>query len=272
MKILFKKHQKLRRALYFFPLQLMLMTIKENLVFIFLWGLFFGFITRSIAGKYGVPYLFLYPEYYNHVSFTSYFLLGFSCGGFIMAYHVASYIINSFRFPFLATLERPFFTFILNNFFIPLVFLVTYICCEFHYRSYDNTPAGTIMFHLSGFLAGVFIFMLITIAYFYLFDRNIFKVFGIGPKKASRVRFKKEKVKLGTGMEWEALSHQNVPHYADRTWHIETYLGGNLGIRLARGSEHYDHRMLERIFKQNHQTGAVFQVIAISSLLLLGVF
>src|SRR5665213_1728879 len=127
MDMIFKKHQRLRRAFYFFPLQLLFMTIKENLVFIFVWLLFFGFITQSIAGKYGVPYLFLYPEYFNRVGFSSYFLVGFSCGGFIMSFNVSSYIINSWRFPFLATLERPFFTFVLNNFFIPLVFLATFI-------------------------------------------------------------------------------------------------------------------------------------------------
>jgi len=271
MKILFKKHQKLRRAFYFFPLQLFLMTIKENLVFIFIWGLFFGFITRSVAGKYGVPYLFQYPEYFNHVSFKAFLLMGFSCGGFIMAFNISSYIINSFRFPFLATLDRPFFTFILNNFFIPLVFLITFIFCEFHYRSYDNTPASTIAWHTFGFLIGVTLFLLITIVYFYMFDKNILRVFGIGPQKASKLKFKKEKVRLGMEMQWEAVSH-NALTYNDRTWHVETYIGGNLGVRLARGYEHCDHRMLERIFKQNHQTGSVFEVLAIVSLLMLGLF
>src|SRR6185437_16789432 len=116
MKIYFKKKQKARRAFYFYPLQLLLMTLKENLVYVFLWVLFFGFITRAVASKYGVPYLFLYPYYLNHVGVRAYFILGFSCGGFIMAYNISSYIVNSFRFPFLATLERPFFIYCLNNF------------------------------------------------------------------------------------------------------------------------------------------------------------
>ena len=271
MKILFKKHQGLRRAFYFFPLQLFLMTIKENLIFIFIWLMFFGFITKSIGVKYGIPYLFLYPEYYNRVSFSSFFLLGFSCGGFIISYNISSYIINSFRFPFLATLERPFFTFILNNCVIPLCFLGTFAYCEFINRAYDNISAHTVWYHTGGFMLGVTCFLLISIAYFYLFDKNIFKVFGIGPKKSSKVKLKKEKVRLGHGMQWEAVTH-NQSQFSDRTWHIETYIGGNLNIKLARGYEHYDHRMLEKIFKRNHQTGAVFEVVAILSLLLIGVF
>ena len=71
-------------------------------------------------------------------------------------------------------------------------------------------------------------------------------------------------------MEWEPVTQPH--HIADRTWYIETYIGGALNIRLARGYEHYDHRMLEKIFKQNHQTGTVFEIIAIISLLLLGLF
>lgn len=271
MKILFKKHQRLRRAFYFFPLQLLLMTIKENLVFILLWGVFFGFITKSLAGKYGVPYLFLFPEYFDKVSFVSYFILGFSCGGFIMSFNVSSYIINSWRFPFLATLERPFFTFILNNCIIPVGFIVTFICCEISNRSYDAAMSQSLPYHMGGFLLGVFCFLLITIAYFYLFDKNVFKVLGVKPGKASRVNIKHQKTRLGFGMEWESDSLKNAV-YGDRTWHIETYWGGNLGIRLARGYEHYDHKMLERIFRRNHHSGAFFEIVAILSLLILGVF
>lgn len=247
------------------------MTIKENLIFIFIWALFVGFITGVTASKYGVPYLFLYPEYLNEVSFKSYCILGFSCGGFIMAFNVSSYIINSFRFPFLATLERPFFTFVINNCIIPLAFLITYVCMVIHFRTYDNTPASTIAWHMTGFMLGVTMFLFITMAYFYMFDKNIFRVFGLSPQKSSRINLKKEKVQLAYTMEWEKVT-QFPSTYADKTWYIETYIGSNLGIRLSRGYEHYDNKMLERIFRQNHHTGAFFEIVAIASLLLLGGF
>ena len=247
------------------------MTLKENLVFIFIWMLFVGFVSGVTASKYGVPYLFLYPEYLNQVSFKAYCILGFSCGGFIMAFNVSSYIINSFRFPFLATLERPFFTFVINNCIIPIAFLCTYIGMVIHFRTYDNTPFGTIAWHMTGFLLGVGMFLFITMMYFYLFDRNIFRVFGLSPQKSSRVNLKREKVRLGYQMEWEKVT-QYPSSYTDKTWYIETYIGSNLGIRLSRGYEHYDNKMLERIFRQNHHTGAFFEIVAVASLLLLGVF
>lgn len=271
MKIYFKQHQGLRRAFYFYPLQLVLMTLKENLPFVFVWLFFFGFITRSLAAKYGVPYLFLYPEYLNHVGIRAYMILGFSCGGFIMAYNISSYIVNSFRFPFLATLDRPFFTYCLNNFPIPLAFIITYCGCSIHFRTYDGSPFSLIALHLLGFLIGLIVFLIITVIYFYFFDKGTFKVFGIAPPKTSKVQFKKEKIKLGYGMEWESASAVSAQH-SDRTWYIETYIGGRLKMRLTRGYEHYDNRMLQRIFRRNHQTGTVFEVISILTLLMLGLF
>ena len=72
-----------------------------------LWLLLFGFVTQSIGSKYGVPYLFLYPEYFGKVSFWSYAILGFGLGGFITAFNLYSYTMHAYRFPFIATLSRP---------------------------------------------------------------------------------------------------------------------------------------------------------------------
>src|ERR1700722_5983625 len=167
MKVYFKKYPSFRRVFYFFPLQLMLMTFKKNFYFILIWLFFFGIVTRSIGTKYGVPYLFLYPEYLNKVNFLSYLIFGFSCGGLIMAYNISSYVINSFRFPFLAALERPFYVYFLNNLPIPIAFIITYIIAVFHFRINDNAPTSLIALHVLGFVIGVINFMIITILYFY---------------------------------------------------------------------------------------------------------
>jgi hypothetical protein len=246
------------------------MTLKENLVFVFLWLLFFGFITGAVAPKYGVPYLFLYPEYLNHVGLRAYLILGFSCGGFMVAYNISSYIVNSFRFPFLATLDRPFFTYSVNNFIIPLAFLVVYCWCSLDYRNYDNATLSAIFTHLFCFLIGVAAFIFITIIYFFFFDKGVFKVFGLDPAVASRISLKPTKGSASYGVEWD-IPDDGTEH-GDRTWYVETFIGVNGKIRLTRGAEHYDRRMLEGIFKQNHQTGAVFEIVAIVTLFLLGLF
>ena len=49
----------LRRALYFFPFQLLMLHLKKSHGLLVLWLLLFGFVTQSIGSKYGVTYLFL---------------------------------------------------------------------------------------------------------------------------------------------------------------------------------------------------------------------
>ncbi len=247
------------------------MIIKKNFYYILIWLIFFGFITHSIGAKYGVPYLFLYPEYLNKVNFLSYLLLGFSCGGLIMAYNISSYVINSFRFPFLATLERPFFVYFINNLPIPLAFIITYIFAVFHFRINDNVPTSLIALHLTGFLIGVLNFMIITIFYFYLFDKNVFRVLGVGPIKAVKIKYNKIKKDHELDVIFKTDAHMPLS-YSDRSWFVETYIAGGFTIRLARGIKHYHNKLLESIFRRNHQIGSVFEVIAIVSLLVMGIF
>jgi hypothetical protein len=111
-----------KRIAYFFPIQLILVHLKKNQVLLLFWLLLFGFITKNVASNYGAHYLFLNPEYLNKVGFLSYFIVGFSCGGFIMAFNISSFIINGFRFPFVATLSNSFLKYCLNNFIIPITF------------------------------------------------------------------------------------------------------------------------------------------------------
>src|SRR5688572_21918400 len=109
MRHLFNSRSKQiwKRVTYFFPFQLLFVHFKKNPLLLLFWLIMFGFITKSLAARYGVPYLFLNPEYLDEVSFFSYLLVGLTCGGFIMAFNISSYIMNSFRFPFLATLSYP---------------------------------------------------------------------------------------------------------------------------------------------------------------------
>src|ERR1041384_6607994 len=127
------RHPVIRGVIYFFPVQLLLVQIKKNPVLIIFWLLMFGFITGSIASRYGLSFLFVDPEYLGHVNFISYFIIGFSCGGFIMAYQISCYIYNAFRFPFLATLSRPFLRFCTNNFVFPFIFQIVYLVHIFNF-------------------------------------------------------------------------------------------------------------------------------------------
>ena len=109
--------QWVRRILYFFPLQLLLLHFKKNHLLLLVWLLLFGYITQGLGVKYGIPNLFLYPEYFGSVGFISYAITGFALGGFITAFNLYTYTMHGYRFPFIATIARPFLKFNVNNAF-----------------------------------------------------------------------------------------------------------------------------------------------------------
>src|SRR5438045_1014070 len=112
-----------RRFFYSFPIQLLIALLKKNYLLLMYWVVLFGWITGSMSNTFGIPYLFLDPEYMGYVGFSSFFIMGFATGCFIMVFNISSYIVNGYRFPFIATLSRPFLKFSLNNFIIPLLFV-----------------------------------------------------------------------------------------------------------------------------------------------------
>ncbi len=80
-----KYNSRFRRVFFSFPLQLVFLHIKNNILLLLFWVILFGIISGQIGDKFGLPNLFLHPEYLGEVGFWSFLILGFSCGGFIMA-------------------------------------------------------------------------------------------------------------------------------------------------------------------------------------------
>lgn len=261
-----KNNYTYKNIVYFFPIQLVLVHVKKNISVLIFWVLLFGLITQNTAVKYGIPYLFLDPEYLNEVGFKSFFLVGFACGGFIMAFNIASYIRNSFRFPFLATLSNPFTKYCLNNCLIPLSFIFTYIYMIIYFQSKNEYASFYSNFvDVLGFLLGNAVFLFATLAYFAKTNKDIFKMFGVGIDDNS---FLKE-VHLNSKNKERRIT-KVVFKKEERDWHVETYLSRINRIRIARGFDHYDKKMLRAVYQQNHKNAALFQTLVIISVVFLG--
>src|SRR4051812_46671337 len=114
-------------TLYSLPVQLLIIHIKKHPFLLLFWLFLFGFVLQFVAVPYGIPYLFLDPEYLGHVNFLSFLMVGFAMGGFMMAWNVSFYILNSYRFEFLASMVNPFVQFSLNNTFLPFSFSICYL-------------------------------------------------------------------------------------------------------------------------------------------------
>ncbi|HEY6161636.1 MAG TPA: patatin-like phospholipase family protein [Bacteroidia bacterium] len=261
------ENSRVRRIVFFFPFQLLFLHLKKNHLHLLFWLLLFGFVSGALAPRYGVPYLFLNPEYLNHVNFLSYFIIGFACSGFIIAFHISSYVMNGFRFPFIATLYNPFLKYSINNSIIPLAFLIVYI---FRIHSFLVSEKLYTTFQvwwmITGFLCGFFVFMLMSMMYFFTTNKDIFKLFGIqtqdpkGRQLAYLKKFRKAKWKNPNLIK------------ESRDWYVETYIGSFGRIRLVRPVHHYKREMLRKVFRQNHRNAGRFGFIAIVSLVTLGLF
>jgi len=260
--------QRIYRVLFFFPFQLLWVHLKKNHILLFFWIFIFAFITKSIALKYGIPYLFLYPEYLGEVNFLSHLILGFSCGGFIMAFNISSYIINGFRFPFIATLSRPFFKYSLNNSIIPLAFLGTYLYSMADFQLTSELLAwSSVLMHMAGFLTGVTLIVAISFSYFFSTNKDVFKL-----KRNKRPPEKAEKKSNPVGGVFHRKTRWHEVILLAKEWRVDTYLSSPFKVALARGSEHYDREMLKSIFAQNHINASLFELLVIASVLVLGWF
>jgi Patatin-like phospholipase len=265
------RHTLIRRIVYFFPVQLVLVQVKKNPVLFLFWILLFGFVTGKIASKYGVSLLFMDPEYLGSVSPLSYFIIGFACGGYIMAYQISCYVHNAFRFPFLATCSRPFLRFSTNNFIIPSTFLITYLILITRFLLHEPVSKFEIVLDLLAFLCGNLFFTLVSIIYFFRKKRNQNSLYvkqgDEKPKQRTR-RIVLNRDPIKNKLQWKTIT----PGKEGRDWHVESYISSLLRIRRTRPFEHYDKSLINQVFRRNHKKAVRFEIIVILTLVVLGFF
>ena len=258
------------KLMYFFPIQLIFVHIKKNQQLLFFWIMLFLAIFGKMGLKYGIPYLFLAPEYLGELSFSSYFIVGFAIGGFVTAFNLSSYIMNGFRFPFLATLSKPFFKYSLNNSLIPSIFIACYVFLTFNFlQENEDFSALEIIFRIIGFLTGYILFTASSMLYFLATNKDFEKLFG---KDIAKV------LALGATVDEPTnsiLQKKNKFWYDNdegKEWRIESYLNSRFRIKATRPSSHYDKNMLSQVFRQNHVNASFFQLSVVASILILGAF
>jgi len=259
------------RFIYSFPIQMLMVLIKKNHMLLLYWFILFGFITGWLSQRFGIPFLFLDPEYIGEVSFRSFFIMGFATGCFIMVFNVSSYIINGFRFPFIATLSRPFMKYTLNNFIVPTVFVLLYIYQIISFQIYSEFQSVLhAVLDVCGFLLGLLLIILFTLTYFFRTNKDIIKMFGIEASDTNpdapfaahleKVLLEKKRRKFSFRMKYA------------KEWRVDTYLSSPLRVKLVRRTEHYKKEMLESVFRQNHLNAAVVEIVVFVLFVLMGLF
>jgi hypothetical protein len=269
--------QRSRRLLYFFPFQLLVLHLKKNHLLLLVWLVLFGFITQSMGMKYGVPYLFLNPEYFGESTFWSFGLLGFAVGGFFTAYNLYSYTTHAYRFPFIATISRPFLKFSINNALLPLLFVLTYLVCSARLQhTKELMPVVHIVINLLGFLSGIVLFMATALIYFFRTNTDIHKLMGSdaaehrAPEPMEDILpFRPptpQRQELRKATRWLRREQRT------RKWKVELYMTSPWRLALARSSAHYDKMLLRSVLWQNHINGSIFSIVLVVAFIALGAF
>lgn len=248
--------------LRFFPVQLVLLQFKKNHLLLIFWLLLFGLITQNIGTKFGLPYLFLSPEYLGKVNWLSFFILGFSVGGFFMAFHLYSYIILGPSFPFIATLAKPFYKFCINNSFIPTVFYLTILFNIYDIQANEELRGNwEILIDMVSLTLGVVLFITLSVLYF--FKTNV---------DFEKLRFNKRKNLYSSADTLFTKRNFWFETHGHHTYQPSYYFTSLVKLVPAREAKHYDRHILREVFKQNHLNASYFEVAMIVSFLLLGVF
>ena len=250
-------------GLRFFPIQLLFLHIKKSHLLLVLWLLLFGFVTQTLASKFGFPYLFLSPEYLGEVGSLSFFILGFSIGGFFMAYHLYSYVIMGPSFPFLATLSRPFYKFCINNSVIPVLFYGILLYNIIDVQSEEELrSAGEIAIQILSLTGGIILFIILSV--FYFFKTN-FDILNFQTRSKRRGWYALVGTLFSKKNYWfeSPLTKIYQPSY---------YFSSLRGVKLAREARHYDRKLTKEIFQQNHLNASIFEIAMLGSFLMLGIF
>ncbi len=248
---------------YSFPIQLLILHLRNNLLLIFTWILLALLMTGKVASIFGISYLFLTPEYLGEVNFLSFFFLGLAFGGFFMTWNLTTYLLDSHHFPFLASLSRPFTKFCLNNLHVPQGFLILYLTCTIRFQHYaEYWTAGKIATHCLGFLTGALVLVLLSGLYFWFTNKDILSVLQIGKEEAQQL--------LGNLTPKRGQKQQQALKSRRRGWRVDTYLTLSLRPRLVRSVAHYDTSVLLSVFKQNHVNALVAQLGGLILLIILG--
>lgn len=245
----------------FFPFRLLLAHFKYNLIAIIYWVILFGVVSGKFASNYGVPYLFLSPEYGGTISWMSFLFMGFGFGGFVIAFNIYSYKIMGKVYPFISTLTRPFNKFSINNAILPIVFCLFYIykLAIFQYTE-ELTPIWLISVYCLSFVAGCFLFLSASFLYFFPTNKDFFKLTGKEDNEQEEPfvsYFHKQE-------KWHPIKQQDKKKYI--------YFKSFFSVRISRPINHYDRLMMDKVFAQNYLNATLFEIVTLIAFFILGIF
>ncbi|MCB9233555.1 MAG: hypothetical protein H6581_18000 [Bacteroidia bacterium] len=251
-----KLKAKIQGVFYSLPIQLVMMQMRNHKSILIFWFFLFLTITNNFGTTFGIPYLFLEPEYLGRVSFWSMYLIGLGIGTFIVSYHIATYILDSYRFSFLALKKMPFFIFVVNNSLIPLTFTAIYLFKVWQFALYSNGGySNAIIWLMLGCISGLISILLLVAIYLNYTNKDIEKLFD----KAMVHEFRRPKVILHKARESLNLRYR-----------VDYFLNHRLRFEPVDKTIPVQFRSMVKILNQNHGNALFLESLLLAIIVGLG--
>lgn len=249
----------LRGFYYSFPVQLLFLHFRKYQVLLLFWFILFSTINGTFMKTFGADSLYLAPEYLGNVNAISSAIVGISVGMFIMSWNIATFVLFSRHFRFLAATTNPFLKYCINNAVIPLLFLFFYFFKAYEFDHFKELiPASEIFFLVGGFLSGLIFILAVSFIYFFRADRSILRqMMPVITNPSSYITH---------------LSPIKEIHHGGPLIKVEWYFESPLRLRPTRDVSHYTQAYVDSIFKRHHFAAIISVFIAFLFLIGIGFF
>lgn len=249
----------LKGFVHSFPIQLLFLHFRKYQVLLIFWFILFSTVGGTFMKAFGADSLFLAPEYLGNVNSFSYAIVGIAVGMFVMSWNIATFILFSKHFRFLSATTNPFLKYCINNFIIPLLFLLFYAYQAFDFvHNKELVPAAEIFFFAGGFLAGLIFILAVSFLYFFRADRNILR---------------RMMPVINNPKEYIRQYHAEEEQKADKSLiRVDWYFESPRRLRKTRNVSHYTDQFIESIFKSHHFAAILSVFAAFIFLVIIGFF
>jgi hypothetical protein len=240
------------------PVQLFLLHFRRYQVLLIFWYILFATVAGHFMKTFGANSLFLAPEYLGKVNALSTAIVGAAISIFIMSWNITTFILFTRHIRFLATTAQPFLKYCINNFILPLIFIVFYLVKAFEYDRFQQLLSlPTILFLAAGFFAGFLLMLFISFAYFFSVDKTIYR--SLGPLMAL------------ANKQYEKAIRRKIKLPVERSeLRIDWFLSARFHLRKPRDIRHYSEDFVESIFKKHHFAAILAVIVGYLFLIAIG--
>jgi hypothetical protein len=251
--------QRVRNVFQAFPVQLFVLHFRKYQVLLGIWALLFSTVNSGFLHNFGADALFFAPDYLGSVNALGTAIIGVATGVYFMSWNITTFILHSKRCQFLATTDKPFLKYCINNAVLPLLFTVFYMLRMVQFNSNKELmDTGEVLLLLAGFLGGLVLLLFVSFVFFFGAEKTIVRTMATDlsalPPAPQTADGSANPQPDGFGMK------------------VSYYLSTGLKWRKTRNVAHYSKAFFDKVFKRHHLAGMVSIVLAFGFLITVGFF